>query len=180
MATQTVDRVNSGAQLPLIDPDYLIVERRPERLHAYARGLLQHLQHVRAGKSAQGYPIVNIRSATVWLIKWYEATATPLTPEAAQLLDAIVPQDPEASTSPVRRSNEKAYWAAISFEALQHPDPRGKQPSVATLYAVAKHVYSGHPNRYASQKSAEATVRGWRRYPHYRYNVALQRRAPLE
>lgn len=177
---QTAERVNSWAQLPVVDPDYLIIERRPERLHAYARGLLRRLQGIRAGEKARGYPIVNIRAAAVWLIKWYAATGTPLAPEAAQLIDALMHRDPEASTSPVRRSNEEAYWAAIWFEAGQRPDPRGKEPSVATLYAVAKQVRAGHPDRYSSQKAAEATVRGWRRFPHYRDNVALQRRAPLE
>lgn len=33
--SQTADRVNSWGQLPIIDPDYLVVERLAGWLHAY-------------------------------------------------------------------------------------------------------------------------------------------------
>jgi len=50
---------------------------------------------------------------------------------------------------------------------------------VATLYAVAKHIRPQLQNKHASQKTAEGTVRDWRRLPHYRANVRLQRPAAL-
>lgn len=167
--------VKSSAQLPLVDPDFRFVERRPEQLHAYACGLLQHLHQIRAGGKAEGYPITTIKSAAVWLIELYAQAGIAPAPEAARLIDEIVRPHPAGSTLPVRRSSEEAYWAAIEFEAGHRPDPTGNQPSAATLYAVAKHVRSRVRNEYASQKSVEGTVRAWRRLPHYRANVALQR-----
>ena len=174
-ASQAVEFMTSRVQLPLIDPDFCFVERRPEQLHAYARGLLQHLHHIRAGGKAGGYPISTIKAAAVWLIESYAEAGIAPAPEAARLIDEIVQPQPGASTLPVRRSSEEAYWAAIAFEAGHRPDPAGRQPSAATLYAVAKHVRTRVRKQYASQKAAEATVRGWRRLPHYRANVALQR-----
>jgi hypothetical protein len=56
------------AQLPPVDPDFLIVERDQKKLDAYARGLLAHLRRIRSGQTAQGYPIATIKSAAVWLI----------------------------------------------------------------------------------------------------------------
>jgi hypothetical protein len=162
-------------QLPLVDPNYRFVERRAEELHAYARGLLHHLRQIRAGEKAKGYPIATIKSAAVWLIKMYVEARTAPAPEAAQLIDEVVRPDRDASTSPVRPTSEEVYWAAIKFEAAQHPDRTGKQPSKATLYAVAKHVRSRPNSLYSSQKTAEGTIRRWRGLPHYRDNVALQR-----
>src|SRR5665811_2189951 len=52
---QAAELMKSRVQLPLVDPDYRFVERRPEELHAYARGLLRHLQNIRAGEKARGY-----------------------------------------------------------------------------------------------------------------------------
>lgn len=165
----------SSVRLPPVDPKYRIAERQPGNLHAYARGLLRHLRRIRAGGKAEGYPIATIKSAAVWLIESYAEARVAPAPEAARLIYEIVRPNRDASTSPVRRSSEKAYRAAIEFEASQRPHPTGKEPSVATLYAVAKHVGGKLQNRYASQKTAEGTVRGWRKLPHYRSNVALQR-----
>ena len=78
---------------------------------------------------------------------------------------------------PVRRASEIPYWEAIEFEARHPPDPTGKEPSTAKRYAVAKYVLGLLKNKNSTQKSAEASVRGWRKLPHYRANVALQRRA---
>ena len=167
--------VKANAQLPLVDPEFLLVERRPEQLHAYARGLLQHLRQIRATRKARGYPITTIKAAALWLIKSYASAGVAPAPETARLIHEIVGPSADASTLPVRRSSEQAYWAAIGFEAWHRPDPTGNQPSVATLYAVAKRVR----NQYASQKGTEATVRGWRRLPHYQANVALQRPSAL-
>ena len=164
-----------STQLPLVDPEFRLVERRPERLHAYARGLLQHLRAIRAGGKAGGYPVATIKAATVWLIDSYaEADVAPAA-EVALLVGEIVRPHRDASTLPVRRSSERAYWAAIAFEARHPPDPTGKEPSLAKRYAVAKYVLGLLQNKNASQKTAEGTVRGWQKLPHYRANVALQR-----
>lgn len=171
--------MKTSARLPLVDPKYRVVERRPESLHAYARGLLQHLRTIRAGGKAQGYPIATIKAATVWLIEAYaEANVAPAR-EVALLVREIVRPHRDASTLPVRRSSEEAYWAAIVFEARHPPDPRGKEPSKANRYAVAKSVLGLLKNKNGSQKSAEGTIRGWRKLSHYRMNVALQRPAAL-
>jgi hypothetical protein len=174
-----VEFVKMSAQLPLVDPKFRLVERRPERLHAYARGLLQHLRGIRAGGKAEGYPIATIKAAAVWLIKSYADAVVAPAPEAALLVSEIVRPRRDASTSPVRRSSEPAYWAAIEFEAGHPPDPTGKEPSVAKRYAVAKYVLGLLKNKSASQKTAEGIVRGWRKLPHYRENVALQRPTAL-
>jgi len=169
--------VKASAQLPLVDPDFRLVERRPERLHAYARGLLQHLRAIRAGEKAGGYPIATIKAAVVWLIESYAEAVVAPAPEAALLVSEIVGPDRDASTLPIRRSSETAYWAAIEFEAGQPADPTGREPSTAKRYAVAKYVLGLLKNKNASQKTAEAIVRGWRKLPHCRANVALQRPA---
>ncbi len=171
--------MKASAQRPPVDPEFLLVERRPEMLRAYARGLLQHLHQIRAGEKAGGYPISTIKSAAVWLVESYAVAGIAPAPEAARLIDEIVQPHSSASTLPARRSSEQGYWLAIKFEAGHRPHPTGKQPSAATLYAVAKHVRAEVKNRYASQKSVEGTVRGWRRLPHYRTNVALQRPSAL-
>ena len=93
----------------------------------------------------------------------------------------------------VQEPNEEAYWAAIRFEASKPPDPKGKAPSAASLYSVAKHVLElkgaglplqgtriprnidSEPDPNTAQKSAEATIRGWRKIDHYRQNVRFQR-----
>ena len=165
------------AQLPLVDPDFRLVERRPERLHAYARGLLQHLREIRAGEKAGGYPIATIKAAVVWLIESYAEAAVAPAPEAARLVSEIVDPHRDASTLPVRRSSETAYWTAIEFEAGHPADPTGREPSTAKRYAVAKYVLGLLRNKDASQKTAEGIVRGWRKLPHYRANVVLQRPA---
>lgn len=169
--------VKASAQLPLVDRDFRFVERRPERLHAYARGLLQHLRGIRAGGKAEGYPIATIKAATVWLIESYAEALVAPAPEAAVLVSEIVRPHRNASTLPVRRSSETPYWAAIEFEANHPADPTGKEPSLAKRYAVAKYVLGLLKNTNSTQKSAEASVRGWRKLPHYRANVALQRPA---
>jgi hypothetical protein len=169
--------VKASAQLPLVDPDFRLVERRPERLHAYARGLLQHLREIRAGEKARGYPIATIKAAVVWLIESYAEAVVAPAPEAALLVSEIVGPHRYASTLPVRRSSETAYWAAIEFEAGHPPDPTGREPSTAKRYAVAKYILGLLRNKDASQKTAEGIVRGWQKLPHYRANVALQRPA---
>ncbi len=160
-----------------MDPEFRFVEHRPEKLHAYARGLLQHLRRIRAGSKAEGYPIATIKAAAVWLIESYAEAGVAPAPEAALLIGEIMRPNRDASTLPVRRSSEAAYLAAIEFEARHRPDPTGKEPSVAKRYAVAKYVLGLLKGKNTSQKTAEAIVRGWRSLRHYRQNVALQRPA---
>jgi hypothetical protein len=105
--------VKASAQLPLVDPDFRLVERRPERLHAYARGLLQHLRAIRAGEKAGGYPIATIKAAAVWLIESYAEAIVVPAPEAALLIREIVCPHPDASTLPVRRSSEAASLKTV-------------------------------------------------------------------
>jgi hypothetical protein len=167
--------LKSPALLPLVDRNFGIIERRPEKLHAYARGLLQHLRRIRAGAKAGGYPIATIKAAAVWLIESYVEARTAPAREAALLIREIVSPNRKASTLPVRASSEEAYLEAIEFEARHAPDPTGKEPSKAKRYAVAKHVLGLLRKKDTSQKTAEAIVRGWRKLRHYRENVALNR-----
>jgi hypothetical protein len=172
--------------LPLVDPDYLIIERDPAKLDAYARGLLHQLRN-----PSRGYSLEMVKAATVWLVAAYTDARVPLAPEMRGLVAEVMKSNQRASSfRKVQEKNEDAYWAAIRFEATQRADPNGEAPSAATLYAVAKHVRegvgfpqrgtrrrrnedSGTPN--VAQKSAEATVRGWRESDHYRQNVLFQR-----
>jgi hypothetical protein len=170
----------------MVDPDYLIVERDPEVLHAYARRLLHLLRNRRS------YSFEMVKAATVWLIGAYVDARVPLAPEVYGLIAGVVKWNPRANAfRQVQEKNENAYRAAIRFEASRPADPTGKAPSAATLYAVAKYVREGvgfpqqgtrrskikdsEPAPNAAQKSAEATIRGWRKLQHYRQNVLLQR-----
>ena len=78
--------VYARAQPPPVDPDFRFVERRPDELHAYARGLLQHLRQIRSGGKANGYPIATVKAAAVWLIESYVEAGTAPAPEAALLV----------------------------------------------------------------------------------------------
>jgi hypothetical protein len=169
----------------MIDPDYLIVERDPRALRACARGLLHRLRN-----PSRSYSFAKVKTATVWLIGAYVDARVPLAPEVHPLIAGLVKWNPD-TFRPVQKKNESAYWAAIRFEASRPADPNGKAPSAATLYAVAKYVREGFPQQgtrkfrikdsepapNAAQKSAEATIRGWRKLDHYRQNVLLQRDA---
>ena len=166
------------ARLPPVDPDFLIEERDLGKLAACARGLLAHLRDIRSGQRANGYPITKIRAATVWLWEAYIAAGAAPAPEAAQLIQELLKANPKAGTLPVRPSNTDAYFAAIAFEAAHPPDETGKAPSVASRYAVARHIRQQGGKTFSSQKTAEAQIRGWRRLEHYRSSVNLLRPAP--
>jgi|SRR5450759_1951003 hypothetical protein len=175
--------------LPMVDPDFLIIERDPDKLHAFARGLLNRLR-----KPSRRYPFETVKAATVWLVGAYVDAQVPLAPEMSELIAGAVKWKRRASTfRKVQETNEEAYWAAIRFEASKPADPKGKAPSTASLYSVAKHVLElegagfpqqgtriprnieSEPDPNTDQKSAEATIRGWRKIDHYRQNVRLQR-----
>jgi hypothetical protein len=47
--------------LPIIDPDFLIIERDPEKLHRFARGLLSRLRN-----PSRSYSVEMVKAATVW------------------------------------------------------------------------------------------------------------------
>src|ERR1035437_10238033 len=112
----------------------------------------------------------------------------------SELIAGAVKWKRRASTfRKVQETNEDTYWAAIRFEASKPADPKGKAPSAASLYSVAKHVLEmkevgfpqqgtrisriidSEPDPNTDQKSAEATIRGWRKIDHYRQNVRLYR-----
>jgi hypothetical protein len=179
--------VDSDYLLPMVDPIFLIIERDPQKLHAFARGLLHRLFN-----RSQHYPLVMVKAATAWLVGAYIDARVPLAPEMRRLISGIAKWNPRASTfRNVQEKNEDAYWAAIRFESARPTDPTGKAPSVATLYSVAKYVREGvgfpqqgtrkpknedsEQAHNAAQKSAEATIRGWRKLDHYRQNVRYQR-----
>ncbi len=189
--------------LPPVDPEFMITVSDRDKLNEYARGLLQHLLDIRSGLKAQGYPIATIKAAAVWLIMSYAEARVAPSKEAALLIEGLVqpnrakpkkaePNEAEpaavepavaepnnaANTSPVRASSEEAYRAAIHFEAGRLPDPKGQNPSNATLYAVARHIRPWL-RKPSSQKTAEGIVRDWRKIVHYRSNVALLRPAHL-
>jgi hypothetical protein len=103
--------VKANAQLPLVDPEFLLVERRPEQLHAYARGLLQHLRQIRATRKARGYPITTIKVAALWLINSYTSAGVAPAPETARLMREFVQPSADASTLPIRRSSEQEAQA---------------------------------------------------------------------
>ena len=183
---------NTGTEhfdLPVVDPDFLIIERDPEKLRAFARGLLNRLR-----RPSRSYSFEMVKAATVWLVGAYVEAQVPLAPEMSALIAGIVKWQRRGSTfRKVQEHNEEAYWAAIRFEASKAPDPRGKAPSAASLYSVAKHVLElegvglprqgtriprnieSEPDPNTAQKSAEATIRGWRKIDHYRQNVRLRR-----
>jgi hypothetical protein len=176
-----------AASLPAIDPDYRLIERNPDKLHAYARGILQQLRDPK-----RIYSLELVKAATVWLVGAYVDARVPLAPEMHALVAGVVKANPRASAlRQVQEKNEDAYWAAIGFEATHPADQKGKAPSTASCYAVAKHVLEGvgfpqqrtrksrnkdsAPGHNAAQKSAEATIRGWRKLSHYRQNVLFRR-----
>jgi hypothetical protein len=185
-ARQTPDK---DFDLPVVDPDFLITETDPKKLHAFARGLLRQLR-----KPSRKYPLEMVKAATVWLVGAYVEAQVPLAPQMDPLIAGLIKWDRRASTfRKAQAINDPAYWTALSYEASKPADRKGKAPSAASLYAVAKHVLGldgsglprqgtriprntdSEPNPHWNQKSAEATIRGWRKLDHYRLNVQLLR-----
>jgi len=46
--------------LPIVDPDFLIMERDPDKLHRFARGLLSRLRN-----PSRSYSVEMVKAATV-------------------------------------------------------------------------------------------------------------------
>ena len=183
------ETTTEDSSLPIVDPDFLIIESDPDKLHMFARGLLNRLRN-----PSPSYSFEMVKAATVWLVGAYVDAQIPLAPEMSALIAGVVKWQRRASTfRKVQAINEEGYWAAIRFEASKPPDRRGKAPSAASLYSVAKYVLQlkdagfpqqgtripknidDEPDPNIPQKSAEATIRGWRKIEHYRQNVRLQR-----
>ena len=155
--------------LPPLDPDYLIEEHDPARLHEYAVGLLQHLHAIREGKPANGYGVGMIKAAADWLLTRYAEAKTSAPPEAVELWHEVCNLKPKSNArtgAQVRERLLPAYTEAWLFDAAHAEDP--------TLYAVAKHVYKMVPGW--SQAAAESAIRSWRAQRHYRDQVGLNRR----
>lgn len=165
--------------LPRIDPEYLLEECDRERLDAFSRGLLKQSRLLRAksDKAEPRYSLVKVRAATTRLMMAYIDLGQTPPLEFAELLKVLIEPEKWTSTLPVRETSEKAYWAAIRFEAKQPADAERGNPSTASVYAVARHVREMKLflNKSISQKTAEATIKGWRKEAHYRDNVALHR-----
>ena len=62
--------------LPIVDPDFLIMERDPDKLHRFARGLLNRLRN-----PSRSYSVEMVKAATVWLVGAYVDAQIPLAPE---------------------------------------------------------------------------------------------------
>lgn len=167
-------------RLPPVERDGLLIEDDPKVLDAHARALWHQWQT----GDTPGYSRRAIKAAAIWLIDRYVDANAPPAYEAARLIRAIIESSPGGKSlasistiSPVRKTSEPAYWAALKFDAKHPPDPSDSQPSTATLYAIAKHVREGRflLNKSTSQATAETTIKAWRKVPHYRANVELYR-----
>lgn len=158
--------------LPPVDPDALLVERDPEVLDSYARGLLSACsadlrRRLNLPAPPGDYPIT---AAACWLIDAYADAGVPLSPSAALLVRQLLSPQSSASTSPVRAKSRDAFWAAIEFEA----DTGRKEPDQKiTVYRVAQHLVG--LGFYEGQGAAENAVTRWRALPEYQSNVEFQR-----
>jgi hypothetical protein len=59
--------------LPMVDPDFHIIERDADKLHAFARGLLNRLR-----KPSRSYSFEMVKAATVWLVGAYVDAQVPV------------------------------------------------------------------------------------------------------
>lgn len=171
-------------RLPPVERHALFSPDDPDQLHAYSRGLLAQLLHIRGGGKPGGYPVKAIKVAAVDLLGAYQSNAIPLHYETYRLIAELFGprgdgRDKAATGAPVQLKSRSAYYAAMRFEAGHPADPLGKNPSVVTTYAVAKHLRErGFFRQHSSQdarNSAEQTVGPWRKMAHYRTNVPLLR-----
>jgi hypothetical protein len=89
--------------LPMFDPVFLIIERDPDKLHAYARGLLHQLRN-----PSRSYSFEMIKAATVWLVGAYVEARVPLAPEMSGLIAGVVKWNRRASAfRKVQEKNER-------------------------------------------------------------------------
>ena len=106
--------------LPPLDPDYLIEEHDPARLHEYATGLLHHLRAIRGGKPANGYGVGMIKAAADWLLARYAEAKTPAPAEAVMLWHEVLGIKPTPRARTGARVHERlldAYREAYLFDA---------------------------------------------------------------
>ena len=96
--------------LPLIDPDYLIIEHDPDKLRAYARGLLHQLRN-----PSRSYSFEMVKVATVWLVGAYVDARVPLAPEMNGLIAGVVKWNRRASSF---RNRASFAWRLLSFNHL--------------------------------------------------------------
>ncbi|MET2825824.1 hypothetical protein [Mesorhizobium shangrilense] len=154
----------------------LMVEDDPKVLDDYARGLWQQWQALvgKGGVPVKGYSKETVKAAVIWLTGQYVDVEAPIPYELSRLVDAIAFLKRGASTPPFRPTSESAYRAAVKFEA--------KYPAnaPATRYKVAQHLCNTglllSKDNNTPQKTAEATVRDWRKSRHYQESVELYRR----
>jgi hypothetical protein len=154
--------------LPPLDPDYLIEEHDPARLHEYAAGLVQHLHAIREGKPANGYGVGKIKAAADWLLERYAEAKTSAPVEAVTLWCEVLRIKPTPKARTGAQVHERlfpAYTEAWLFDATHAEDP--------PLLAVAKHVSSKLD---WNQEAAKTRIRSWRKQRHYRDQVRLYRR----
>jgi hypothetical protein len=171
------------AQLPFIDPTGALVILDPEELDDYACGLLAQW---RAG-GTKAYSKTLVKKAAVSLIAAYADARVPLSQEASLLIQEIIQSntvkyDHNSACRPVRKANEKSYWAALFFEAA-NPGVSASQlahhvrvtvgfPNLGTR---SMRKPDGADNSEILRKTAESLVTQWRKRPDYRENLKLQR-----
>ena len=113
-----------------------------------------------------------IKAAADWLLARYAEAKTPAPAEAVMLWHEVLGIKPTPRARAGARVHERlldAYREAYLFDARIRSEP--------PLYAVAKHVRTKTKRRKCwDQEAAEARIRSWRKQPHYRDQVQLNRR----
>ena len=72
----------------------------------------------------------------------------------------------------VQVNNPEAWKRAIFFESGHPPDQKGKNPSAATVNAIARAAF---PNTHEKGSDHRRTISNWRKVEKYRYEVSLYR-----
>ena len=85
--------------LPPLDPDYLIEEHNPTRLHEFAVGLLQHFHAIGQGKPRNGYGRTTIKTAADWLLGQYAEAKASAPIEAVMLWCEVLYVKPKPASA---------------------------------------------------------------------------------
>src|SRR5438874_1287857 len=117
--------------LPLIDPDYLIIEHDPDKLRAYARGLLHQLRN-----PSRSYSFEMVKVATVWLVGAYVAVrCEPMFPGLSGIARNLraFPQVQMRTCGLCRwlRSRERRFWLPVSGLCKPVPGARRWTPGTS-------------------------------------------------